>query len=197
MYPLAVVAQRFPKGRVCGIYIIVWGVVALLTCACSNYEGIMAQRFFLGFFEAGVSPAFFTIISTWYTKPEQAFRAPFLNSCQGFGGVIFCAIFYGCTFIGDKPTDSWRYIYYVIGSLTIAWGFVVLVFLPDSPVTARWLNQRDRFVAVERIRDNQAGLTNHMIKPRQILETVSDVKVLLLCAVVFAVSAPSVSICQT
>jgi MFS family permease len=82
-YPLAMIAQRFPIGRVCAIYCLVWGIVCILTLACFNYPAILAQRFFLGFVESGVSPAFLMLISSWYTKPEQAFRSAFMYAMPG------------------------------------------------------------------------------------------------------------------
>ena len=52
-FPLAYVAQRFPTGKCCSAYIAIWGVVLILTPLCTSYEGLLAQRFVLGFFEAG------------------------------------------------------------------------------------------------------------------------------------------------
>jgi hypothetical protein len=36
----------------------IWGAVLLATIGVKDYKGMMAQRFFLGFFESGVSPVF-------------------------------------------------------------------------------------------------------------------------------------------
>ena len=52
----------------------------------------------------------------------------------------------------------------------------MFIFLPDSPVTARGLTQRERRIAVERIRENQTGVENKHLKPYQILEAFKDYK---------------------
>ena len=46
--PLSALAQRFPTGRVCAVYVVLWGIVVILTPLCHSFEGIMVQRFFLG-----------------------------------------------------------------------------------------------------------------------------------------------------
>ena len=52
----------------------------------------------------------------------------------------------------------------------------MFIFLPDSPVSAPGLSQRQRRIAVERLKENQTGVENKHIKPRQILEAFMDYK---------------------
>jgi MFS family permease len=61
-YPVTFLAQRFPIERVASLAIIVWGTTLILTPACTNFQGLYAQRFFLGFTEAGISPIFMMIV---------------------------------------------------------------------------------------------------------------------------------------
>ena len=62
------------------------------------------------------------------------------------------------------------------GALCSVWGIVMFIFLPDSPVSAPGLSQRQRRIAVERLKENQTGVENKHIKPRQILEAFMDYK---------------------
>lgn len=73
-YPSSLLAQRFPIERVASATVTLWGICLLLTITCFNYQGLYAQRFFLGFLESGVSPMFMLIVGSWYKKDEQAFR---------------------------------------------------------------------------------------------------------------------------
>lgn len=61
-YPVSVLAQRYPIERVASMAIVIWGTTLILTPACHNYQGAYAQRFFLGFTEAGISPMFMMIV---------------------------------------------------------------------------------------------------------------------------------------
>jgi hypothetical protein len=55
----------------------------------------------------------------------------------------------------------------------------MFIFLPDSPVTAKGLSDRERRVAVERLRGNQTGIENKHLKPYQIKEAFLDYKLYL------------------
>jgi MFS family permease len=61
-YPAIFLAQRYPIERVASLVIIVWGITLILTPACQDFRGLYAQRFFLGFTEAGISPMFMMIV---------------------------------------------------------------------------------------------------------------------------------------
>ena len=69
-----VIAQRFPVERVASITVAVWGLCLLLTTQCHGYQGLYAQRFFLGALESGISPMFMIVVGSWYKKDEQALR---------------------------------------------------------------------------------------------------------------------------
>lgn len=53
----------------------------------------------------------------------------------------------------------------------------MIVFVPDSPVTATQWADREKQPAVERLRDNQTGVENKKMKPKQILEAFLNWKV--------------------
>ena len=41
----------------------------------------------------------------------------------------------------------------------------MFIFLPNSPVTAKGLTQREKRIAVERLRENQTGVENKVSLP--------------------------------
>ena len=61
-YPLMMLVQRYPIERVASIVVTLWGACLICTPACSNYKGLYAQRFFLGFLESGISPTFMLVV---------------------------------------------------------------------------------------------------------------------------------------
>ncbi|KAM0790575.1 hypothetical protein ACM66B_004442 [Microbotryomycetes sp. NB124-2] len=189
-FPLAYLAQKFPTGKACALYIFIWGVVLILTPLCKSYEGLLAQRFFLGFFEAGVSPVFLSILSMWYTQREQALRATLLFSANGLTVIPLLGAAYGLVTLDDKIA-GWKIIYLFLGSLTIVWSVAFAVLVPDSPVTARFLNDRAKFVAVERLRSNQAGITSKTFRWEQVGASALDPKVWLLGIIIFCVGSPN------
>jgi len=95
---------------------------------------------------------------------------------------------YGFGSIGGS-LPGWKNIYLWAGFLTFAWSFVVFWALPDDPERARFLSQRERFVALERVRDNNNGLVNSHIKITHIKETLKDPATWLLTTCMFGVVA--------
>lgn len=79
-YPAIIMAQRYPIEKVAAGIIFAWGITLICTPACHNWQGIYAQRFFLGFIEAGISPMFMLVVGQFYKKNEQALRIGSVNS---------------------------------------------------------------------------------------------------------------------
>jgi MFS family permease len=66
--------QRFPLGRALAVCVITWGSMVLCLAACNNYDQLSAVRFFLGWFEAVVTPGFAIFSAAWYLRKEQSLR---------------------------------------------------------------------------------------------------------------------------
>jgi MFS transporter, ACS family, allantoate permease len=64
--------------------------------------------------------------------------------------------------------------------LAIIVGVCVLIWLPDSPVDARFLTKEERIAALERVRDDQTGVENKKWKKDQIVEAVCDIRTWLI-----------------
>lgn len=47
-------------------------------------------------------------------------------------------------------------------------GVCVLIWLPDSPVHARFLTKEERIAALERVRNDQGGTENKRLKKEQV-----------------------------
>lgn len=75
---------------------------------------------------------------------------------------------------GVRP--SWHYPFIILGSLTMAWGAFLFVFLPDNPATAKFLTREQRFLAVQRIYSEHTGVENKTFKWYQALEVLTDPK---------------------
>jgi hypothetical protein len=92
---------------------------------------------------------------------------------------------------GSLP--GWKRIYLWAGFLTFAWSFVIFWIMPDDPQRAKFLSDRQRFVAMARVKDNNAGLVNHKIKTSHIKDALRDPAAWLLITLMFtAVSANSI-----
>ena len=67
-------------------------------------------------------------------------------------------------------------MYLVAGSITVLWAFVILFFMPPDPIRARGFSDRERYIAVARMRVNNSGVRNTHFKVEQLWELLRDVK---------------------
>jgi hypothetical protein len=86
----------------------------------------------------------------------------------------------GVSFYDGHRLAPWKIIYILLGGLAIVVGIVVLIWLPDSPVHARFLTPEERIAALERVRDDQGGTVNKIVKKEQIKEALLDVRTWLV-----------------
>jgi MFS family permease len=179
LYPMSFALQRFDIGRVLGGIVVLWGGVCMLTAAVTTYQGLYAQRFFLGFVESIVPTGFMCIVSGYYTQTEQSLRQSWWFSSTGLFTIIGGALNYGFAQIQGGGLRSWQYIYLLAGVLTVLFG-VFCFLMPNSPVTAWFLTEEERFAAVERLRFSQTGVRCTKIKMSQVRESLLDVKTYLI-----------------
>ncbi len=157
--PTNLLMQRLPIGKYLGFNIFLWGVFLMIQSAARNFAGLAALRAFAGAAEACSDPSFMLITSMWYTRRQQPIRMGIWYTANGFGIALGGLLGFGIGHIkGALP--SWKFEFLIIGALCCIWGVVMFIFLPDSPITAKGLTQREKRIAVERLRDNQTGVEN-------------------------------------
>jgi MFS family permease len=184
-YPAILMAQRWPIERVAAGIVCVWGVCLMCSAACTNWQGFYAQRFFLGFLESGVSPMFMLIVGGWYRKQEQALRMGFWYCATGYVSAVSPLINYGLGHISGGGLNSWQYMYIVAGAITVLWAFVILFFMPADPIRAKGFSDRERYIAVARMRENNSGVRNKHFKVEQVWESLRDVRFWLIFSIAF------------
>jgi ACS family allantoate permease-like MFS transporter len=169
--------QYFPVGKYSAFNVIAWGLVLSCFAGVNNFSGAVAIRFFLGVFEAAVTPGFALFTSQWYTKKEQGFRTHiwfcFNGFAQIFGGLVAYGIVKGVERHGSSIAP-WKIIFLLTGLLTMTMGVVFLFIMPDNQMNARFLSKPDRILAIERIRVNQQGVGNKHWKLYQLKEALRD-----------------------
>jgi len=82
-------------------------------------------------------------------------------------------------------------LYIVLGALAVFNGIIVFMFLPDSPMNARFLSHEEKVAALERVRLDQAGTHNKKIKKDQIIETFKDARTWVMFLIIMCVGVPN------
>lgn len=191
MFPTQYIGQKFPLAKYLGAHIIVWGALVMLHAVTKSNGGFYALRFFLGMLEACVSPTLILIVSMWYKQNERGSRIGWFYAGNLSTSVVGGGVAYGTTYY-TGTIAPWKLLYLVLGALAIVCGIIVLVWLPDSPVTAKFLSEKERIAALERVRLDQAGTHNKKIKTYQIKETfLKDIRTWLMFLIIMCTGVPN------
>lgn len=179
-YPWMWAVQKSRMARIVGGCVLAWGAVLMLTAATEHFPGLAACRFLLGVFEAPITTCFMLIVAMWYTRPEQPFRAGLFYCCNGVGSMVGGLLTYGIGQIDTFPV--WKAIFLLCGGITVLWGLVLLLFLPDDILSAhpRRFSLEDKALLIARGRLAHTGILNKTIKWAQVREALSDPQVWLL-----------------
>ncbi len=161
-------------GKYTAANIFCWGIALSCHEAANNYAGLLASRFFLGAFEASVTPAFVLITSMWFRQNEQGRRMGYWLACNGVSLILMGFIGYGISAIQDAHLAPWRILFLILGLVTVVTGAIYWWYLPDNQSNAKFLDDRSRLIAIERIRDNFQGIGSQVWKWSQFREAFRD-----------------------
>ena len=114
-----------------------------------------------------------------------------LISASGVTNMVGSLLTWGLGHIDSPHLKSYQIIFLFFGLITVAYAFVVLFFMPDSPTKTKILNEEEKLVAIERLRQNEMGMENYAWNWAHVKETFYDLKTWLWCAMMFSISVPS------
>ncbi|GAB1316877.1 High-affinity nicotinic acid transporter [Madurella fahalii] len=121
-----------------------FGIVTLCQGFVQNYGGLLATRFFLGVFEAGIFPGSFYLISFWYKRQEaqKRFTVYFCSVivASAFGGLLASAIAH---MDGIRGLRNWRWVFILEGILSVLVALGAFFCVSDFPDQATWLSARE------------------------------------------------------
>lgn len=131
-----------------------WGIISTCTGAVQSFGGLFAIRFCLGFIEAGFFGCALYYLSCWYTRKELSLRNAILYSGSLFSGALSGLI---ATGIIDRMNNvrglkSWRWLFIIEGSITVAIVPISYLILPDMPSNTKWLSQQEKDLIMWKLR---------------------------------------------
>ncbi|ORX68123.1 MFS general substrate transporter [Linderina pennispora] len=178
-----------------GVTMVLWGVCSTSMAACKSYSGLVAARFFMGIFEAGIGPGAPIILSFFYLRNELAWRTAMFYGSSTIAGAFGGAIAYGVAKnLAHEKLAPWQLLFIIEGIPTIALGLVTIFFLPNSPhKLEKWfVTPEEKQVAIER---GRSGLNtdNTVLDKRQLIAAFKDYKNLFTCLIYIGLNIPLAS----
>ncbi|EXJ64983.1 hypothetical protein A1O7_01322 [Cladophialophora yegresii CBS 114405] len=186
----AYLMQKFPTAKYLAVNVVLWGVILAVHSSCHNFSGLIVVRLLLGVFEASSAPCLILITGMWYKREEQPLRVAIWYLGVGAGTIVGALASFGFQHYTDKSFKSWQIMFLVFGIVTAAWGIVVFLILPDSPMASRF-NHNEKVFAIERLRENRTGIENKTFKREQLSETMLDPRTWLIVVIVIAGNVPT------
>ncbi|KAI0441943.1 MFS general substrate transporter [Xylaria telfairii] len=187
----AVLLVRLPTGKVIGTAIVLWGASEALLAACTNFRSLVAVRFLLGAFEALIAPSCIAITQMWWRRSEQTLRTSYWNAMNGVTQIVGSLVTYGLGHIMTDRIYRYQVIFIFCGTLTVLFGIIFLALMPDSPMEATYMSEREQLIAVERLRANQMGVASRKWRWDHALETLLDLKTWLWFLIMTSISIAS------
>lgn len=133
---------------------VLWSVLTILMCKCTNPQQIYVLRFFIGLAESGFYPGIQYIIGSWYRKDELAKRSCIFHASSAIGsmfsGYLMAAVI-GLSGVDGYKGWQWLFIINTVISLPIA--IAGFFFFPDVPEICRawYLSEEEITLARKRM----------------------------------------------
>lgn len=187
-WPGNVLLPKLPIRLLYAATVFGWAVMTFLTGATQKFGGIAAVRFIMGLFEAIVFPTCTLVTAMWWTVPEQPIRVAiwFNNLSSIISGLLSYGIGHSHSAIA-----AWGLLFISLGYITTLWAAIVYVCLPSSPVEAWRLNDREKFICIERVSRSNTGLEDKSMKWYQVKDCLLDPKPWLITIAACAMNIPN------
>lgn len=171
--PSHLLFQRIPMSKYITIATACWSLLCFCMLASKSFSGFAAIRFFLGFVEAGVTPAIQHTLAMFFTLEEQAIVNPiFWISCLGVG-VPMGFVSYGLQY--TTAWRPWKWYYLLIGILSALVSLFCYFYYPDNPANYKVFTEEERFHIIDRIKKkSNSSIEEKRFKKYQAIEALRD-----------------------
>jgi len=146
--------KKFPPHKFCACVVLFWGFVATIQAAVFNFGGLMVCRFFLGVAEAMFGPGVPLYLTFFYPRDRIGLRHGIFISGAAMANAYGGALAYALSHI-HGAIAPWKILFLIEGIPTCLLAIVAWYFLPDSIMTCKFLNDREKAIASEFVTRNQ------------------------------------------
>ncbi|KAJ1329540.1 MFS transporter ACS family allantoate permease [Microdochium nivale] len=170
-----------------------FGLVSLCTAFVRDFSQLCAVRALLGVFEGGAMPGIAFYLSSFYKREELYFRVGIYVSAASMAGAFGGLLAAGLSQIpawgveGAK-IDTWRNIFFFEGLITMTAGFLAPLILPQTPGSSKRLTDRQKFIAVERLRLEHKVNPGEHVQARHVKRGLSNINVYICAAGFFLIN---------
>lgn len=117
-----------------------------------SYGSLIALRFLLGAFEAGVLPGIIYVTSMYYKRHEYQKRMSFFFCSTLVGGAFGGLLAYAIAKLGGKAgLSAWRWIFIIEGGATSVLALIAIFLIVDWPEQTKFLSADEKLLLQRRL----------------------------------------------
>ncbi|EGX95721.1 putative allantoate permease of the major facilitator superfamily [Cordyceps militaris CM01] len=181
LWPGAALAQRVGQKQFIVGSLATWALLLGMHPLAKNYSQMIALRFLLGMAESQIVPST-TVLHQAFFPPKKSPWVQLLWWASGsFANVLLTMVSYRLILDDNHHSlagnlSSWKWMHIICVILTIIVILPLAIFLPNSPVDAKWLTVDEKIHTIDAIRATHAGISNKTFKWSQVRECFTDPK---------------------
>ncbi|KAG8169071.1 hypothetical protein KVR01_001820 [Diaporthe batatas] len=176
--PSNIIIKRVAPSTWLSIIMILWGIATVGQGLVNNVGGLIACRFLLGLFEAGVFPGCVYLISMYYPRFELQWRLSLFFSASIMAGAVSGLLAYAIANMRDVGGyNAWRWIFIIEGLATVVIGAASKFFTVDWPETAKFLSDDERKILIARLAQDRGEAKMDRLDKKSAKRIFSDWKI--------------------
>ena len=143
--PSNVMLHKYGAPRWIARIMLTWGIVTILLAFTKNATMFYVLRFLLGASEAGLYPGVIYYLTLWFPARQRVRMLGYFTLGSSIGNMVGAPI---CGYLLDKgglfDLQGWQLVFIVTGLPSVLLTAVVLLWLPASPLKAKFLSDPEK-----------------------------------------------------
>jgi len=124
---------------------ITWGLISSAMMFVRGPLSFYALRFLLGVAEAGFFPGMILYLTYWFPARERGSAISLFMTAIALAGVVGGPVSGALlTLHNVGGLAGWQWLFLLEGIPSVVLGVVVLMYLPDGPMDAKWLKEEEK-----------------------------------------------------
>ncbi|KAL0243529.1 hypothetical protein I308_105495 [Cryptococcus tetragattii IND107] len=193
--PSNLLLKKLRPSRWIPFTMVCWAIFQTTMGLVTTYGQLLALRFCLGLFEAGLFPGLNFYLTGWYKRDEINRRCAFF-----FGGAVLAGAFGGILGYGLSKMDGvggkqgWSWIFIIEGLLTFILAVASFWMIHDWPDRARFLTPLEREMVLTRLKAEQGLASEGSYNKRIVKKALTDWKTYCLMLMYIGAAEPLYSL---
>ncbi len=145
-----------------------WGIISACMMLVETKFWFYTLRFLLGAAEAGFFPGVILYLTYWFPAAQRCRMTALFLTAVAISNVIGAPISGSIMQFmdGAHGWQGWQWLFLLEGIPSVLLGFLVLVWLPDGPQKAAWLNDAERALVQRHLAEDEAAKTSWRLRHR-------------------------------